>query len=204
MNPFKNDLFRQNLFFYLETNGRRFGSMNKSLAGFAVQEGADRYIVALNLGEPKYPGIDGGESKAWGQFYGQKEFEWLTGQTDPESATMTYQVLNAITGEVYGMGEDRKPYPFWMLAQVTLPVGVPSPDIQILKLRAAGEMKPEEKRKQLASHPGHLRACFRQTGRAIAPAKAEGLLAESDLLPAPGPEELNASPGCSGIGRIRR
>jgi len=146
----KNDLFRQNLYFYLETKGRRFGSLNKSLAGFAVQEGEEKYIVALNLGEPKYPGVEGGEAKAWGQFYGQKEFEWLTGQTDSGSS-MTYQVINSITGEVYGAGEDRKPYSFRMLTQGALPVGVPSPDIQIMELRAAGEMKPEEERKQLAS-----------------------------------------------------
>ena len=146
----KNDLFRQNLDFYLEAHGKRLGSLNKKLVGFAVEEDGEKYIVAINLGEPKYPGTDGGEPKAWGQFYGQKEFEWLTGQSDPESG-MTYQILDAITGEVYGMGEDRKPYPYSILAQGALPVGVPALDIQILKLRATGEIQPEEKKVQLGS-----------------------------------------------------
>ncbi|MEI6423390.1 MAG: nucleoside-diphosphate kinase, partial [Lentisphaerota bacterium] len=146
----KNDLFRQNLYFYLEKNGKPFGSFNKSLVGFAIQEGDEKYIVALNLGEPKYPGVDGGMPKAWGQLYGQKVFQELTGETDPESP-VAYQVVNRVTGEVYGMGEERKPYPFWMLTQGALPIGVPSPDIQILKLKAIGEIAPQEKKEQLGS-----------------------------------------------------
>ena len=147
---FRNELFRKNLYFYLESQGQQFGSLNKSLVGFSVPVGNEKYIVALNLGEPKYPGVDGGEPKAWGQLYGQKVFEDLTGQSDPESA-LTYQVIDAITGEVYGAGEDRKPYPFWMLAQGALPVGVPSPDVQILKLRATGGTMQGEKREQSGS-----------------------------------------------------
>ncbi|HQB93695.1 MAG TPA: PEP/pyruvate-binding domain-containing protein [Candidatus Omnitrophota bacterium] len=144
---FRNALFRQNLYFYLESRGRKFGSLNQSLAGFAVEENGEKYIVALNLGEPKYPGVEGGEPKAWGQFYGEKVFEWLTGQTDPESK-MAYEVSNVITGEIYGDGEDRKPYPFWALSRGALPIGVPEPDIQILRLRPTGEMALEGPQKQ--------------------------------------------------------
>jgi len=147
---FENDLFRQNLSFYLHTNGKPFGSLNKNQVGFGVQLGDEKYIVALNEGESKYPGVGGNEAKAWGQLYGEKAFQWLTGLADPESP-VTFQVINAVTDEVYGDGEDRKPYPFWMLTRGALPVGLPSPGIQILKLRATGEMAPEEKRVQMGS-----------------------------------------------------
>ena len=145
---FRDELFRQNLYFLLESKGKRFGSLNKKLVGFGVQVGDKKYIIGLNLGEQKYPAIDGGESKAWGQFYGNKAFQWLTDMLDPESA-MTYHIVNTITGEVYGAGEERKPYPLSVLMEGALPIGVP--DFQILELQAAGVMKPEKKREQRGS-----------------------------------------------------
>ncbi len=144
---FQSALFRQNLYFYLDSKGQKFGSLNQNLAGFAVEESGEKYIVALNLGEPKYPGVEGGEPKAWGQFYGEKVFEWLTGQTDPE-AKMAYEVSDVITGEIYGDGEDRKPYPFWALSRGALPIGVPEPDIQILRLRPTGEIASQGPQKK--------------------------------------------------------
>ena len=147
---FKDELFRQNLYFLLETRGKRFGFLNQSLVGFAVSVGEKKYVVALNLGEQKYPSVEAGEPKAWGQFYGKNAFQWLLSQDDPESAK-TYLFRNAITGEVYGMGEDRKPYPFPMLAEGALPIGVGALDIQILEPQEAGVMKQEEKREQQGS-----------------------------------------------------
>ncbi len=146
----QDSLFRQTLYFYLESSGQRFGSLNKGLAGFGIELGGEKYLAALNINETKYPGVDGGEPKAWGQFYGQNAFQWLTGQTDPGSL-MTFQVVDAIHGDIYGMGEDKKPYPFWILAEGVFPIGIPAPDIQILQFQAVGEMEQYERKAQEGS-----------------------------------------------------
>ncbi|MBU9888272.1 MAG: glycogen/starch/alpha-glucan phosphorylase [Candidatus Omnitrophica bacterium] len=122
-----NPAVRENLSIYLEKNGVPFKSIAKNIRGYAVDIEGQRYIVALNFGEFGFPGEKG--EKAWGSFYGREALDHLLEK--PEE-THIYQVLDAISGEVYGK------YSLRQMVE-TIRIGVPSLGAQVLQVVDSGE-----------------------------------------------------------------
>lgn len=121
-----NPAVRENLSIYLEKHAVPFKSIAKKIRGYAAEIDGQKYIVALNLGEFGFAGAKG--EKAWGSFYGREALEYLVERWDDAGV---YQVNDVITGEAYGR------YPLRKMAE-TIPVGVPSPGVQILKAVDSG------------------------------------------------------------------
>ncbi|MFH1799534.1 MAG: nucleotide sugar dehydrogenase [Candidatus Omnitrophota bacterium] len=122
-----NPVVRENIAIYLERHAVPFRSIAKKIRGYAVDINGQKYLVALNLGEYDFPSEKG--EKAWGSLYGREAAEGLVGSDDD---FRIYQVVDAISGESHGK------YSLWKMAE-TIPVGVPFPGVQVMKLVDSGE-----------------------------------------------------------------